>query len=51
MMVSVEETLWAYRLLPNARLQVLPNTRHPLEHAALSRLKEETGQFIADVAV
>ena len=50
-MVSVEETLWAYRLLPDARLQVLPGTRHPLEHVAVSRLTEEIRQFIRQVSV
>ncbi|MEX0967414.1 MAG: alpha/beta fold hydrolase [Bacteroidia bacterium] len=30
-MVSLEETVWAYRNLPKGELQVLPNTPHPLE--------------------
>ncbi|MFD3002928.1 alpha/beta fold hydrolase [Pontibacter toksunensis] len=45
-MVSVEETLWAYRQLPNARLQVLPATRHPLETVAVDKLAQEIKQFI-----
>ncbi|OKL40888.1 alpha/beta fold hydrolase [Pontibacter flavimaris] len=48
-MVTVEETLWAYRLLPNARLQVLPNTRHPLETLPLQDLSQHIGQFISQV--
>lgn len=50
-MVTVEETLWAYRLLPNARLQVLPGTRHPLESRTTEDLSAEIRQFIQHVAV
>ncbi|WP_299818187.1 alpha/beta fold hydrolase [uncultured Pontibacter sp.] len=45
-MVTVEETLWAYRLLPNASLLVLPATRHPLEIIEINRLAYEAEQFI-----
>lgn len=45
-MVTVEETLWAYRLLPNARLQVLPNTRHPLETLPVQDLSRQIRQFV-----
>jgi pimeloyl-ACP methyl ester carboxylesterase len=48
-MVTVEETLWAYRLLPNARLQVLPNTRHPLETLPVQDLSHCIRQFIGQV--
>jgi len=44
-MVSVEETLWAFRLLPSARLLVLPDTRHPLETVPVQRLSKEIMQF------
>lgn len=50
-MVSVEETLWAYRQLPNARLQVLPATRHPLEAVAVDELTQEIRQFINQLIV
>ncbi|WP_276498478.1 alpha/beta fold hydrolase [Pontibacter litorisediminis] len=49
-MVTVEETLWAYRLLPNARLQVLPNTRHPLETLSVPDLSQLIRQFIGQVS-
>ncbi|MFD2246811.1 alpha/beta fold hydrolase [Pontibacter ruber] len=44
-MVSVEETTWAYRQLPQARLLVLPNTPHPLEKVATEKLSQEIRQF------
>lgn len=50
-MVTVEETLWAYRLLPNANLQVLPNTRHPFETLSVELLNQHIRQFIGQVAV
>lgn len=46
-MVTIEETIDAYRQLHNARLLVLPATRHPLETIAPSRLKHEIDLFIA----
>ncbi|WP_439880766.1 alpha/beta fold hydrolase [Pontibacter sp. MBLB2868] len=45
-MVSIEETIWAYRLLPSASLLVLPNTKHPLELVPTARLAYEISQFI-----
>jgi pimeloyl-ACP methyl ester carboxylesterase len=30
-MVSLEESMTAYRQLPRGQFQVLPNTKHPLE--------------------
>ncbi|MCX2740642.1 alpha/beta fold hydrolase [Pontibacter anaerobius] len=50
-MVTVEETLWAYRLLPNARLQVLPGTRHPLETLPVQQLSQHIRQFIGQTTV
>ena len=50
-MVSVEETLWAYRSLPNASLLVLPATQHPLERVSTQRLADEIGQFTGTLAV
>ncbi|MBC5994057.1 alpha/beta fold hydrolase [Pontibacter cellulosilyticus] len=44
-MVTVEETLWAYRLLPNASMLVLPDTRHPLETVSVARITSEIEQF------
>ena len=50
-MVTVEETLWAYRQLPNARLQVLPGTRHPFETLSVPELNQQIRQFIGQTAV
>ncbi|WP_162054437.1 alpha/beta fold hydrolase [Pontibacter pamirensis] len=50
-MVSVEETLWAYRQLPKAQLQVLPATRHPLETVSVDKLNQEIRQFISQATV
>ncbi|WP_162428163.1 alpha/beta fold hydrolase [Pontibacter pudoricolor] len=46
-MVSLEETIAAYRNLPNGRLLVLPATKHPLETIAVSRLAQEINLFLA----
>lgn len=48
-MVSVEETLWAYKHLPNASLMVLPATRHPLETIPTAKLAAELDDFISTV--
>lgn len=50
-MVTVEETLWAYRQLPVARLQVLPATRHSLETISVDKLSQEIRQFINSLTV
>jgi pimeloyl-ACP methyl ester carboxylesterase len=50
-MVSVEETSWAYRLLPHGSLLVLPDTRHPLEMADTERLLQEIRQFFGPPSV
>ncbi|NDK54934.1 alpha/beta fold hydrolase [Pontibacter fetidus] len=49
-MVAIEETIQAYRNLPNARLIVLPATQHPLETIAITRLKHEIDIFMASVS-
>lgn len=46
-MVTIEETLWAYRLLPNASMLVLPATRHPLETVPITRIISEIEQYIS----
>jgi len=45
-MVSLEETMDTYRLLPNARLSVLPGTPHPLEKVDPARLLFEITEFL-----
>ncbi|PVY40402.1 alpha/beta fold hydrolase [Pontibacter virosus] len=45
-MVSLQETAWAYQHLPNASLQVFPDTHHPLEKANLSQLQHELRLFL-----
>ncbi|RIJ37568.1 alpha/beta fold hydrolase [Pontibacter oryzae] len=50
-MVTVEESLWAYRLLPHASLQVLPATRHPFETLAVEGLSQQIRQFISRASV
>ncbi|MBA9078414.1 alpha/beta fold hydrolase [Rufibacter quisquiliarum] len=46
-MVTVEETVAAYRSLPSAQLQVLPDTRHPLEQVSLPLLAQALNQYFA----
>ncbi|GAB3824753.1 alpha/beta fold hydrolase [Pontibacter rugosus] len=50
-MVTTEETRWAYCLLPNARLQVMPGTRHPFETLSAQDISIHIRQFIFHVAV
>lgn len=45
-MVSIEETIIAYRLLKNGRLAVLPNTLHPYNKVDVNRLAFEIKAFI-----
>lgn len=47
MMVSVDETLKAYRLLPAGEFCVLPGVGHPLEKAPVDRLAREIEDFFA----
>lgn len=50
-MVSVEETRWAFTHLPQANLQVLPATKHPLETIPTQRLAYEVTQFLGPQTV
>jgi len=45
-MVGLEETIDAYRALPNAKLCILPGTPHPLEKADTERLLFEITRFL-----
>lgn len=45
-MVTIEESVWAYRLLKNGKLAVLPGTAHPLEQAETARLAFEINEFM-----
>lgn len=50
-MVSLEETAWAYKLLPKGSLLVLPDTEHPIELVDLHRLQQELRQFFGQLSV
>ncbi|PKV67299.1 alpha/beta fold hydrolase [Pontibacter ramchanderi] len=50
-MVGLQETAWAFQHLPNASLQVFPNTHHPLEKVNLNQLQHELRQFFGKVTV
>jgi pimeloyl-ACP methyl ester carboxylesterase len=43
--VSVEETCGVFRLLPNAELEVMPATLHPLEKVDMARLGGSLSEF------
>lgn len=45
-MVSLEETITAYRAIPNAKLLVIPGTPHPIEQANIGILAEEIKRFL-----
>lgn len=45
--VTLEESAGAYRALPNAELEVLPATPHPLEKVSAIRLVRSLGEFFA----
>jgi len=45
-MVSLEETIAAFRALPNAQLTVLPHTMHPIEMVELTRICSEINSFL-----
>lgn len=47
-MVSLEETIAAYRALPNGNLTVFPQTPHLLEKANLDLLAEQVVQFFKE---
>ncbi len=45
-MVSMEETMNAYRKLPNAQLYVMPNTIHPIEKVNVEELAHQIKRFV-----
>lgn len=45
-MVSMEETIRAYRKLPNGRMLVMPSTPHPFEQADVERVAWQIQRFI-----
>lgn len=45
-MVTVQETLDVFNLLPNGRLMVLQNTPHPLERVKTEQLADEIKRFM-----
>jgi pimeloyl-ACP methyl ester carboxylesterase len=47
-MVSMEESLAAYRALPNGRFIAMPGTPHPIEKVSPVRLARELGEFFLD---
>ena len=47
-MVSLEESIGAFRALPNAELQVLPATPHPLEQVPAERVVAALADFFSD---
>ena len=46
-MVSLEETIAAYRAIKNASLLVLPGTEHPIEKVDIHRITSELADFFA----
>ncbi len=44
-MVSIEETINVYKRLPNAYLQVMPNTKHPIEKVNTIYLAQDIVRF------
>jgi len=44
-LVSIEETVNAYRSLPKGQLQIFPNTPHPIEKAPLANLAHSLMEF------
>lgn len=44
-MVTIEESLAAYRALPNGRFIAIPGTPHPIEKVSPVRLAREIGEF------
>lgn len=45
-MVSIEETVNAYRKMGSAQLYVMPNTRHPIEKVDTTELAHQIKQFL-----
>ena len=46
-MVSLEETIAAYRAIEGASLLVLPGTKHPIEKVDIHRITSELADFFA----
>jgi pimeloyl-ACP methyl ester carboxylesterase len=46
-MVSIEETLQAYRQLPNGQFLVLPNTQHPIERVNQEELAHQLRTYFS----
>jgi len=44
-MVSIEETLSSYRVLPNAQLLVMPNTPHPIDRVDQEALAQQIRKY------
>jgi pimeloyl-ACP methyl ester carboxylesterase len=49
--VSVEESCEIFRLLPNAELEVMPGTQHPLEKVNIERLAGTIREFVGEYVV
>jgi hypothetical protein len=47
-MVTIEESLAAYRALPNGRFLAMPGTPHPIDKVSPERLARELGEFFLD---
>ena len=47
MMVSIEETLAAYKQLPNGQFLVLPNTQHPIERVNQDELAHQLRTYFS----
>lgn len=45
-MVSIEESIVAFRAMPSAKLLVLPGTPHPIEQVDVGRIIQEIKKFI-----
>jgi pimeloyl-ACP methyl ester carboxylesterase len=45
-MVTLEETVYVYKNLPNGQLSILPNTAHPIEQVNMGRLAYEIKAFL-----
>jgi pimeloyl-ACP methyl ester carboxylesterase len=50
-MVTLEETVEVFKHLPDVRLQVMPNTKHPIEKVNANYLAEDVYRFFASLGV
>jgi len=48
-MVSIEESMEAYRYLENGSFLVMPDTPHPIEKVSVERLSGEISEFFSDL--